>query len=934
MSSIDDKTEVDKDSDSIGYEFPSKTEDISTILIIECRSRENETIKALEAAYKNNKFNRAYGFLFFRWFGKDRDSCLERLERWLKLEAKKIDLENNQGGESEDQLREHNIQLSKLKAVIIGWDTGEHGLDVIKKIRHYRPNLPIFIVNYKKGSGQAKSYTQLDLCHFFRKNSLGGSPIVFEGKDMLGNEAETLLKKIDQIVSNYREAPYWEALKEYAKRPVISFHALPVGHKRSMSPSIVDFVEFYGSGHFSAETSLAADPLDSLLDPSGPLQEAQEKAAIAFGAQAGSPPITKVSSIMKIKQSPLSGTRFVTNGTSTANKIVHTAFVRPKNYVLIDRNCHISHHYALAYCDAHPRYLKPFKNKDGIWGPVSLDTIRDEFIKLANEKGELPSAIVLTNPTFDGFFCKPDKVIEEVVGVLEDLYAKKDGDEKATYRKLVEHINGFHKNIEGLKINENTLQEDFLESALKCIVFLFDEAWSAFAYFHPKYIEYTAMKASLVLNQSEDKKWVKSVRIYSTQSTHKSLSALRQGSMIHFKDPLFKHPQVFMQFEQACRAHTTTSPNASILASLDVARRQAQLEGTELVDMAFRLAKDFRSLARNHSKKIEKVSKELNDELKRVNFPCKVQYNESTQRLSHTGTMLEEKRDELLELSGDDQYKKAVEELYLRTQLNKYFDIITEEEMFKGKPPLLESERLRPEEKIQDFYFADPTRVTIIPKGDLADIISGVQLKKLLLTKDIQVNKYEGKSILAIFNIGVTESSKNTLLRALCGLANELSIIKDKLEKKVPKPRKNGKGRGGDKENGLQPCMDLLHDKETLGYWLKNEGKYEIDYCIIDKTKCKDKEKFFILPKCKAKSGCKYIFADFIVPYPPGYPIFVPGQEIIREELEKLAGITITEIHGAIIEGDEIKIPVYVVKDENAKGKKGETTAKTARKKK
>lgn len=331
MSSNDNKVEVDKDSVSIGYEFPAETEDISTILIIECQSRENETVKALDAAYKNNKFDRAYGFLFFRWFGENlgSDSCLDELERWLKLEAKKIDLENNQGCESEDQRREHNIQLSKLKAVIIGWDTGEHGLDVIKKIRHYRPNLPIFIVNYKKGSGQAKSYTQLDLCHFFRKNSLGGSPIVFEGKDMLGNEAETLLKKIDRIVSNYREAPYWEALKEYAKRPVISFHALPVGYKRSMSPSIADFVEFYGPGHFSAETSLAADPLDSLLDPSGPLQEAQEKAAIAFGAQAGSPPITKVSSIMKIKLTPLSGTRFVTNGTSTANKIVHTAFVRP-----------------------------------------------------------------------------------------------------------------------------------------------------------------------------------------------------------------------------------------------------------------------------------------------------------------------------------------------------------------------------------------------------------------------------------------------------------------------------------------------------------------------------------------------------------------------------------------------------------------------------
>jgi len=246
-----------------------------------------------------------------------------------------------------------------------------------------------------------------------------------------------------------------------------------------------------------------------------------------------------------------------------------------------------------------------------------------------------------------------------------------------------------------------------------------------------------------------------------------------------------------MQFEQACRAHTTTSPNASILASLDVARRQAQLEGTELVDMAFRLAKDFRYLFRNHSIEIEIVPKNFietfkNEKLKeadnvKTNLD-KVEYDESTQRLFHIGTMDVETKNALINLStDDDEYKKAVKELYLRTQINKYFDIITEKEMFEGESALLKNKRLLPKvkesDKPEDFYFADPTRVTIVPKKNL-DAVSGAQLKKLLLTKDIQVNKYEGKSILAIFNIGITESSKNTFLRALCGLANELSIIK------------------------------------------------------------------------------------------------------------------------------------------------------------
>src|SRR5437879_9802484 len=71
------------------------------------------------------------------------------------------------------------------------------------------------------------------------------------------------------------------------------------------------------------------------------------------------------------------------------------------------------------------------------------------------------------------------------------------------------------------------------------------------------------------------------LRVYQTHSTHKSMSCLRQGSMVLVKDP--DYHQVEEQFHEAIFTHASTSPNLQIIASLDVARRQMELEGYELV---------------------------------------------------------------------------------------------------------------------------------------------------------------------------------------------------------------------------------------------------------------------------------------------------------------------------------------------------------------
>jgi arginine decarboxylase len=110
--------------------------------------------------------------------------------------------------------------------------------------------------------------------------------------------------------------------------------------------------DFYGLNIFLAETSATSGGLDSLLDPSGPIKKAQQLAARAFGAEQ---------------------TFFVTNGTSTANKIVVQSIITPGDVVLVDRNCHKSHHYALVLGGARVTYLDSYPlDQFSMYGAVPL----------------------------------------------------------------------------------------------------------------------------------------------------------------------------------------------------------------------------------------------------------------------------------------------------------------------------------------------------------------------------------------------------------------------------------------------------------------------------------------------------------------------------------------------------------------------------------
>lgn len=351
-------------------------------------------------------------------------------------------------------------------------------------------------------------------------------------------------------VQDRYDTPFFNNLKKYAQRPIGTFHALPIARGKSIFKSdwIRDMGEFYGPTLFLAESSATTGGLDSLLEPTGNIKKAQEMAARAFGAD---------------------HVFFVTNGTSTSNKMAVQALLAPGDIAIVDRNCHKSHHYGMVLAGAQPLYVEAFPMTEySMYGAVPLRAIKQALLNLKAD-GRLHRAkmLDLTNCTFDGHIYNTRRVMEECLAIKPDL------------------------------------------------IFLWDEAWFGFARFSPFLRLRTAMGAAndieawcndpksvtefekqraelgekpsdeILLNTRliPDPRKVK-LRVYQTNSTHKSMSALRQGSMLLVKDVEFH--TVEAQFHEAVFTHASTSPNQQLIASLDVARRQMELEGYGLVHNA------------------------------------------------------------------------------------------------------------------------------------------------------------------------------------------------------------------------------------------------------------------------------------------------------------------------------------------------------------
>ncbi|MCB2225661.1 MAG: hypothetical protein KQH53_03205 [Desulfarculaceae bacterium] len=640
--------------------------------------------------------------------------------------------------------------------------------------------------------------------------------------------AEFIAGRVEMAVEHYAEKlmpAFFKMLVEYSEEYKYAWHT--PGHTGGTaflkSPVGRVFFNFYGENTLRSDLSISVPELGSLMEHSGVVGVAERNAAKAFRADQ---------------------TYFVTNGTSTANKVILCGRVSPGDVVLVDRNCHKSMMHSLILTGATPIYLNPTRNYQGIIGPIPASQFsKANVAKLLKDnpltKGVKPEEVahtVVTNSTYDGLLYHTGQV--------------KDG--------LRDCTQGLH----------------------------FDEAWYAYACFHPIYDERYA-----TYDHPGEKG---GPPMFASQSTHKLLAAFSQASMVHVKDRHVTDPKGKVnpdRFNEAFMMHTSTSPQYSIIGSLDVATRMMQDgRGKVLIGDCISEAVAFR-------KKLYAVGKEL-EKGKDWFFSC-------WQPLKGKG-------------------KKAFAEMA--------------DAELENQAKLWE---LAPNEKWHGFEglgkgqaMLDPIKVTIVapginPDGSMAkEGIPAALVSKFLEADGVVPEKTNIYSFLMLFSMGVTKGKSGTLLAALF----EFKRAYDRnLPLEALFPDLTGDYPERYKGMGLKDLAQDMHEHYKAKDMARIVKKvYDVvpapALTPAQAYRALIKDQVDLLPLDQLSGR---VAAVMIVPYPPGIPIVMPGERFDKKSqviIDYLAMMQEfdgafpgfeSENHGIEVrsENGELKYYTYAVKE-------------------
>jgi arginine decarboxylase len=387
--------------------------------------------------------------------------------------------------------------LPEVDCIMINWDIGDDpdraaAKQLIREIRQRNEDIPLFLmaepVQGSFGSLTVEILKEID-----------------EFVYIMDDTPDFIAGRITAAANRYKDRllpPFFKELVKFSKDYEYSWHT--PGHAGGTafrkSPAGRLFYKFFGEQLFRSDLSISVGELGSLLDHSGPLGEAERYAAKVFGADM---------------------TYFVTNGTSTANKIVFFGRVTADDVVLVDRNCHKSAEHALTMTHSFAIFMIPTRNRYGIIGPIPpgemTPGVIQEKIDACPLTKDLPEKkpvhAIITNSTYDGL-CYQVTEVEDLLG------------------KSVDSIH-------------------------------FDEAWYGYARFNPLYRERFAMR--------DGARDPEGPTVFATQSTHKLLAALSQASMVHIRNG--RIPMDHSRFNEGFMMHSSTSPLYTITASLDVSSK-------------------------------------------------------------------------------------------------------------------------------------------------------------------------------------------------------------------------------------------------------------------------------------------------------------------------------------------------------------------------
>ena len=390
----------------------------------------------------------------------------------------------------------------------------------IKETRRRNADVPIFLFGETKTSQHIPNDVLKELHGFIH---------------MFEDTPEFVARYIIREAKNYLAAvapPFFKALVNYANDGSYSWHC--PGHSGGVAflkaPVGQMFHQFFGENMLRADVCNSVDELGQLLDHTGPVAASERNAARIFNAD---------------------HLFFVTNGTSTSNKIVWHAHVATDDVVVVDRNCHKSILHAIMMTGTVPIFLQPTRNHLGLIGPIPAEEFEPASIQkkinanpLVRDKKVQPRVLTITQSTYDGILYNVETIKKTLGSFIDTLH--------------------------------------------------FDEAWLPHAVFHPFYHEMHAI--------GPDRPRSQDAMIFSTQSTHKLLAGLSQASQILVQESITRKLDP-TRFNEAYLMHTSTSPQYAIIASCDVAAAMMEPPGgTALVEESISEALDFRRAMRKVDK--------------------------------------------------------------------------------------------------------------------------------------------------------------------------------------------------------------------------------------------------------------------------------------------------------------------------------------------
>jgi arginine decarboxylase len=389
----------------------------------------------------------------------------------------------------------------------------------IQEIRFKNADIPIYLYGETRTSEHLPNDVLRELHGFIH---------------MFEDTPEFVARHIIREAKSYLDGlapPFFRALMNYAQDGSYSWHC--PGHSGGVaflkSPVGQMFHQFFGENMLRADVCNAVEELGQLLDHTGPVADSERNAARIFNAD---------------------HCYFVTNGTSTSNKMVWHHTVAPGDVVVVDRNCHKSILHSIIMTGAVPVFLTPTRNHYGIIGPIP----EREFTRESIERK------IAANPLLAGVDTK--KIKPRILTITQSTY-------------------------DGVLYNTQTIK-NMLDGWIGTLHF--DEAWLPHAAFHPFYSSYHAM--------GKNRPRPKEAMVYATQSTHKMLAGISQASQVLVQDSQTVKLDTHL-FNEAYLMHTSTSPQYAIIASCDVAAAMMEPPGgTALVHESLKESLDFRRAMR------------------------------------------------------------------------------------------------------------------------------------------------------------------------------------------------------------------------------------------------------------------------------------------------------------------------------------------------